>query len=94
MTTIGHGEVFSRIINKDLLINNTGTIGLIGVFSITLISLISSYFVTHNFVYIIILHSIFSSLIDTSLAFLVISEIVSNSLMLKLPAICPTTNSV
>jgi len=57
-STIGHGEVFSRIFNKELLNYNIGFKGLIGFFSISLISVTSSYFFSHNFIHNIILHSI------------------------------------
>ena len=57
-STIGHGEIFFRVFDKNLLKYNIGYIGLIGFFSISLISLISSYFFAHNFLHNIILHTI------------------------------------
>ena len=57
-STIGYGEVFSRVFNKELLNYNIGFKGLVGFFSLSLISLISSYFFAHNFIHNIILHII------------------------------------
>ena len=54
-STIGHGEIFTRVFNKELLNYNIGYKGLIGFFSISLISLLSSYFFSHNFLHNIIL---------------------------------------
>ena len=55
-STIGHGEIFSRLINKDLLKKNIGYQGLIGFFSISLTSILSSFFFAHNYTHNIILH--------------------------------------
>ena len=55
-STIGYGEIFSRLINKDLLEKNIGYQGLIGFFSISLISILSSFFFAHNYIHNIILH--------------------------------------
>ena len=57
-STIGYGEVFSRVFNKELLNYNIGFKGLIGFFSLSLVSLISSYFFAHNFIHNIILHTV------------------------------------
>ena len=54
-STIGHGEIFARIFNRELLSFNIGYKGLIGFFSISLISLLSSYFLAHNFLHNFIL---------------------------------------
>ena len=55
-STVGHGEIFSRFIYKDLLAKNIGYQGLIGFFSISIISLISSFFFAHDYAHNIILH--------------------------------------
>lgn len=56
LSIIGHGEIFARFINRELLNYNIGFIGLIGFFSISLISLLSSYFFSHNIFHNTILH--------------------------------------
>jgi len=55
-STIGYGEIFSRLINKDLLEKNIGYQGLIGFFSISLISSLSTFFFAHNYIHNTILH--------------------------------------
>ncbi len=55
-STVGYGEIFSRFVYKDLLVKNIGYQGLIGFFSISIISLISSFFFAHDYVHNIILH--------------------------------------
>jgi hypothetical protein len=57
-STIGHGEIFSRFVYKDLLEKNIGYQGMIGFFSISFISLISSFFFAHDYIHNIILHLI------------------------------------
>ena len=55
-STIGHGEIFSRFVFKDLLEKNIGYQGLIGFFSISLISVVTSFFFAHNYTHNLILH--------------------------------------
>ena len=54
--TIGHGVLFSRLVYKDFLDLNVGYQGLIGFFSLSLISLLTSYIFPHNIIHNIILH--------------------------------------
>ena len=58
VSTIGYGEVFSRLFNKESLDCNIGFKGLIGFFLITLISVLTSYFFAHNYIHNIIIHII------------------------------------
>tara|TARA_Y100000590_G_scaffold466366_1_gene641456 strand:+ start:1464 stop:3161 length:1698 start_codon:yes stop_codon:yes gene_type:complete len=55
-STIGHGVLFSRFVYRDFLELNVGYQGLIGFFSLSLISLITSYIFPHNIVHNIIIH--------------------------------------
>ena len=58
ISTIGHGEIFSRIIYKDLIKLNIGYLGIIGFFSLSIYATLSSYFFAHNYFHNIILHII------------------------------------
>jgi hypothetical protein len=58
ISTIGHGEIFSRIIYRDLLKLNIGYLGIIGFFSLSIYGTLSSYFFAHNYFHNIILHII------------------------------------
>jgi len=55
-STIGYGELFSRLIGRGLQSQNIGLKGLFGFFAICLISLITSYFFPHNYIHNIVLH--------------------------------------
>ena len=55
-STIGHGVLFSRLVYKDFLDLNVGYQGLIGFFSLSLISLLTSYILPHDIIHNIILH--------------------------------------
>ena len=57
-STIGHGVLFSRFVYKDFLDLNIGYQGLIGFFSLSLISLLTSYILPHNIIHNTILHII------------------------------------
>lgn len=53
---IGHGEIFSRIVYRDMQRLNIGYLGIIGFFSLSLYSILSSYFFAHNFFHNTIIH--------------------------------------
>ena len=55
---VGYGEIFSRLVNRDLLDFNIGHLGIVGFFFMSTYSILSSYFFPHNFLHNIILHSI------------------------------------
>ena len=55
-STIGFGIKFSHIININLLNLNLGWYGIVGFFLISLISIITSFFVAHNYFHNFILH--------------------------------------
>ncbi len=55
---IGHGYLFSAIIDKNLVKLNVGYLGFIGFFSITTISVISSFATSHSYIFNSILHLI------------------------------------
>ena len=55
---IGYGFLLSRIIDKNLLSINLGYQGLLGIFTLTLISYITIFFTKHDYVHNVILHSI------------------------------------
>ena len=57
-SSIGYGIKFSNIISKNLVNLNLGWYGLIGFFLISLISLFTSFFVSHNFLHNFVLHII------------------------------------
>jgi len=57
-STIGHGVIFSNLISKELLSKNIAYQGIIGFFSLSLISLISSYFFAHNYIHNAIIHTV------------------------------------
>ena len=56
ISTIGHGLIFSRFVFKDFIGLNLGYQGLIGFFSVSLISIFSSFLTPHDFVHNSILH--------------------------------------
>ncbi|MGL3827282.1 hypothetical protein [Candidatus Pelagibacter communis] len=58
ISIIGHGEIFSRIIYKDLLELNVGYLGIIGFFSLSVYSILSSFLFSHNFAHNIVVHFI------------------------------------
>ena len=55
-STVGHGYIFSRLFYKDFLRLSIGFHGLIGFFSMSLYSIISSIFLAHNYLHNVILH--------------------------------------
>jgi hypothetical protein len=57
-SSIGYGIKFSNIISKNLVNLNLGWYGVIGFFLISLISLFTSFFVSHNFLHNFVLHII------------------------------------
>ena len=58
ISTIGHGLIFSRFVFRDFIGLNLGYQGLIGFFSISLISIFSSFITPHDFAHNSILHFI------------------------------------
>tara|TARA_Y100000590_G_C15729987_1_gene1016622 strand:+ start:451 stop:2157 length:1707 start_codon:yes stop_codon:yes gene_type:complete len=58
ISTIGHGEIFSRIIYRDLIKLNIGYLGIIGFFSLSIYGTLSSFFFAHNYSHNIILHAV------------------------------------
>ena len=58
ISIVGHGEFFSRIVYKDLLELNIGYLGIIGFFSLSVYSILSSFLYSHNFAHNIIVHFI------------------------------------
>ncbi len=57
-STIGYGLIFSNIIYKDFNSYNIGWQGIIGFFSISLISILTSFFLAHNFFHNLTIHLI------------------------------------
>ena len=57
-STIGYGFIFSRFINKELFVLNIGYQGIIGFFFLSLISMLTSFFVSHNFYFNSLIHLI------------------------------------
>jgi hypothetical protein len=55
-STIGYGLLFSRLIFKDFAVLNYGYQGIIGFFTLCLLSIITSYFTAHNFIHNTIIH--------------------------------------
>ena len=55
-STIGYGILFSRLIFKDFIVLNYGYQGIIGFFTLCLISTITSYFTEHNFNHNAVIH--------------------------------------
>ena len=56
ISTIGFGYLFSTIFFKDFRVLNFGYQGIIGFFTICLISIITSFFFPHNFIHNTLLH--------------------------------------
>jgi hypothetical protein len=57
-STIGYGLLFSKLIFKDFIVLNYGYQGVVGFFTLCLISIITSYFIAHGFSHNIIIHII------------------------------------
>ena len=57
-STVGYGFIFSRFINKELFVLNIGYQGIIGFFFLSLISMLTSFFVPHNFYFNSLIHLI------------------------------------
>ena len=55
-SSIGYGIKFSNLISKNLVNLNLGWYGIIGFFLISLLSVFTSFFVSHNFLHNFILH--------------------------------------
>ncbi len=58
LSSLGAGQIFSRVINPKFKNLNLGYQGIIGIFFITIISIVSSFFTKHGYLHNIILHSI------------------------------------
>ncbi len=58
LSTIGYGFIFSKFINKELFQLNIGYQGIVGFFFLSLISMLTSYFVSHNFIFNSLIHLI------------------------------------
>jgi hypothetical protein len=58
LSVIGHGFILSRLVNKELLTFNVGYIGLIGLLSLVIISYVTIFFVKHDYLHNLILHSV------------------------------------
>ena len=58
LSTIGHGFILSNIMKNECLKLNIGYQGLIGFFSLSLISIITSFFIPHNYIHNGTLHFI------------------------------------
>ncbi len=58
ISTIGYGFIFSKIIDNDLLKYNIGWQGIIGFFTISLLSILTSFFFAHSFLHNSLLHLI------------------------------------
>ncbi len=58
ISTIGSGLLFSNIINPRFKNYNLGYQGILGIFFITFISVLSSFFIKHGYAHNIILHSV------------------------------------
>ena len=57
-SNIGYGFLFSKIINKEYLSLNIGYQGIIGFFFLSVISLFTSFFIAHGYVFNSIIHVI------------------------------------
>lgn len=57
-STIGYGHLFSKIFYKDFNKLNIGYQGLFGFFFLSIISIFSSFFISHNFYFNSVLHAI------------------------------------
>ena len=58
LSTVGHGIIFCYIFNNEYLEKNIGYLGIIGFFSLSLYSILSSYFLAHSLTHNFILHLI------------------------------------
>ncbi|MDC0054450.1 hypothetical protein OAJ09_00835, partial [Candidatus Pelagibacter sp.] len=58
LSSLGAGQIFSRVINPKFKNLNLGYQGIIGIFFITIVSIVSSFFTKHGYLHNIILHSI------------------------------------
>tara|TARA_Y100000768_G_scaffold387842_1_gene380565 strand:+ start:750 stop:2441 length:1692 start_codon:yes stop_codon:yes gene_type:complete len=56
LSTLGYGYLFSNIFYKNFVKLNIGYIGIIGFFFLSLISISTSFFVSHNYVHNLLLH--------------------------------------
>ena len=58
LSNIGYGYLFASLFSKNLKNLNFGYLGIVGLFFIVLISITSSFFVSHNYIHNIVLHLI------------------------------------
>ena len=58
LSNIGYGYLFASLFSKGLKNLNFGYLGIVGLFFIVLISISSSYFVSHNYIHNTVLHTI------------------------------------
>ncbi len=56
ISLLGHGFLFLKIVTKDTTLYNFGYLGLIGFFSVTSISILTSFILKHDFLHNSILH--------------------------------------
>ena len=55
---LGYGFLLAKFLNKNLLKYNLGYIGILGLLALVLISYLTIFFVKHNYIHNIIIHSI------------------------------------
>ena len=55
-STIGYGFIFSKIINENLVYFNLGYQGILGFFFLSVLSLFSSFFISHSFIFNSFIH--------------------------------------
>ena len=58
ISTIGHGILFCKLFIKDFLQKNIGYLGIIGFFSLSVYSILTSFFIAHNEIHNTIIHFI------------------------------------
>ena len=58
ISTIGHGILFCKLFIKDFLQKNIGYLGIIGFFSLSVYSILTSFFIAHNEMHNTIIHFI------------------------------------
>ena len=58
LSALGAGQIFSKVINPQFKNLNLGYQGIIGIFFITIVSIVSSFAIKHGYLHNIILHSV------------------------------------
>ena len=58
ISTIGHGILFCKLFIKNFLKKNIGYLGIIGFFSLSVYSILTSFFIAHNEIHNTIIHFI------------------------------------